>query len=47
MKARLALVASVPLGAVHLHDYGTLVWLVWWVGLAVLLLRGRSVVGPQ
>ena len=43
----LALVASVPLGAVHLHDYGTLVWLVWWVGLAVLLLRGRSVVGPQ
>ena len=37
-----ALFVSVPLTALDLHDLGTLVWLVWWVGVAVLLLRHRT-----
>ncbi|HET9500492.1 MAG TPA: hypothetical protein VFO98_09540 [Marmoricola sp.] len=34
-----ALFVAVPLAAANLHDYGTLVWIVWWVGVAVTLLR--------
>lgn len=37
-----ALFVSVPLAAVDLHDLGTLVWVVWWVGVAVQLLRRRA-----
>lgn len=37
-----ALFVSVPLTALDLHDLGTLVWLVWWIGVAVLLLRHRA-----
>ncbi len=35
------LVASVPAAAIGQQDWGTLVWLVWWVGVAVCLLRHR------
>ena len=34
-----ALLAAPPLASIGLHDLPTLVWLVWWVGLAVTLLR--------
>jgi len=27
------------------HNAGSLVWMIWWIGLAVLLLRGRSMTG--
>lgn len=33
------LLASVPLTAIGQQDWGTLVWLVWWIGVAVSLLR--------
>lgn len=33
------LVAAVPAASVGIQDYATIVWLVWWVGLAVLMLR--------
>ena len=36
------LVASVPAAAIGQQDWGTLVWLVWWVGLGVWLLRHRQ-----
>ena len=35
------MVAAAPLWVVALQDVPTLVYLVWWVGLCVLLLRGR------
>jgi hypothetical protein len=35
------LFVAVALTGYNLHDLGTLVWLVWWVGLAVCLLRHR------
>lgn len=38
----LVLLAAVPGAALGLQDYATLVWLVWWVGLAVLMLRYRA-----
>ena len=38
----LVLFVAVPLTAYNLHDLGTLVWLVWWIGLAVCLLRHRN-----
>jgi hypothetical protein len=38
----LVLFASTPLAAVNLHDWGTLVWMVWFVGVGVLLLRHRD-----
>lgn len=37
------LIAGVPAASVGLQDYATLLWLVWWVGLAVTMLRR----GPQ
>jgi hypothetical protein len=40
----LALLAAPALGVVALHDLPTLLWFVWWVGLAVWLLRARPVV---
>ena len=33
------LFASTPLAAVNLHDWGSLVWMVWFVGVGVTLLR--------
>ena len=37
------LLLAAPVGAVvGLQDYPTLVWLVWWVGVAVMLLRHHS-----
>lgn len=33
------LLAAVPGAALGLQDYATLVWVVWWVGVAVILLR--------
>ena len=39
----IALFVSAPLAAWNLHDFGTLVWLVWWIGLGVLMLRHRAV----
>ena len=35
------LLASVPAATVGQQDWGTLVWLVWWVGVAVCLFRHR------
>jgi hypothetical protein len=35
------LLAAVPGAALGLQDYATLLWLVWWIGLAVLMLRHR------
>ena len=36
-----ALFAAVPATGIGAQDLGTLVWMVWWVGLAVCLLRHR------
>lgn len=36
----LGLMAAPPLAAMSLHDLPTLLYLVWWVGLCVILLRG-------
>ena len=36
------LLASTPLAALNLHDWGTLVWMVWFVGVGVLLVRHRD-----
>lgn len=33
------LLTAVPAASVGLQDYATLVWLVWWIGLAVAMLR--------
>lgn len=35
------LLASVPAAGIGQQDWGTLVWLVWWVGVAVCLFRHR------
>lgn len=35
------LFSSVPAAAIGQQDWGTLVWLIWWVGVAVCLLRHR------
>ena len=35
------LLISVPAATVGQQDWGTLVWLIWWVGVAVCLLRHR------
>ncbi len=35
------LLASVPAAAIGQQDWATLVWLVWWIGIAVSLLRHR------
>ena len=37
-----ALFASTPLAAVSLHDWGTLIWMVWFVGVGVLMVRHRD-----
>ncbi len=34
-----ALIAAVPAASIGIQDYATLVWLVWWVGVAVKLVR--------
>lgn len=39
----LVLFASVPLAAVGQQDWGELVWIVWWIGVAVSMLRQPSV----
>ena len=36
------LLASVPAAGIGQQDWGTLVWLVWWIGVAVGLLRHRT-----
>jgi len=38
----LALLASTPLAGIGQQDWGSLVWMVWFVGVAVLLLRHRD-----
>ncbi len=38
----LALLASPPLSAVGQQDWGTLVWMVWFVGVCVLMLRTQE-----
>jgi len=40
--AGLALLASTPLSAVGLQDWGSLVWMIWFVGVCVLMLRHRE-----
>lgn len=40
----IALIAAVPAASIGIQDYATLVWIVWWVGLGVLMLR---VQGPE
>jgi hypothetical protein len=37
-----ALLVSTPLEALELQDVGTLVWMVWFVGVGVLMLRHRE-----
>ena len=39
------LFVSVPLAAIGQQDWGTLVWMVWWIGVAVSLLRHRPAAG--
>ncbi len=43
----LALLASTPLSAVGLQDWGTLVWMIWFTGVGVLLLRHQEPAGPE
>lgn len=38
----IVLVTAVPAASVGLQDYATLVWVVWWIGVAVCLLRHRD-----
>ena len=40
--AAVALLVSTPLSGVGQQDWGTLVWMVWFVGLGVLMLRHRE-----
>jgi hypothetical protein len=42
MVASIMLFVSTPLAAVELQDWGTLVWMVWFVGAGVLMLRHRD-----
>jgi len=35
------LLASVPLAGIDQQDWGTLVWIVWWIGVGISLLRHR------
>jgi len=42
MVAGLALLASTPLSAVGQQDWGSLVWMVWFIGVCVLLLRHQE-----
>jgi len=46
-----ALLVSTPLAALNLHDWGTLVWMVWFLGAGVLMVRhaedGVDAVVPQ
>ena len=37
-----ALLASTPLAAIGQQDWGTLVWMVWFIGVAVLMMRHRD-----
>lgn len=45
--AGVVLVASTPLAAVGMQDYGTLVWMVWAIGAGVLMLRHRQPVSVE
>jgi hypothetical protein len=36
------LLASTPLAGIGQQDWGTLVWMVWFVGVAVLMIRHRE-----
>lgn len=38
----LALLASTPLAGIGQQDWGTLVWMVWFVGVGVLMMRHRD-----
>lgn len=40
--AGLALLVSTPLAGIGQQDWGTLVWMVWFVGVGVLMLRHRE-----
>ena len=40
------LLTAAPLASIGLQDYATVVWLVWWVGLAALMLRQAGGVEP-
>ncbi|HET7349768.1 MAG TPA: hypothetical protein VFJ28_02400 [Marmoricola sp.] len=41
------LLVSTPLSLVELQDLGTLVWMVWFVGVCVLMLRHRETAGTE
>ena len=43
----IALLASTPLAGIGQQDWGTLIWLVWFVGVGVLMLRHREPVGVR
>lgn len=43
----LALLASTPLAGIGQQDWGTLVWMVWFVGVGVLALRHRDPVAVE
>lgn len=43
----IGLLVSTPLSLVELQDLGTLVWMVWFVGVCVLMLRHRETAGTE
>lgn len=43
----IALLASTPLSLVGLQDWGTLVWMVWFTGVCVLMVRHREAAAPD
>lgn len=43
----IVLLASTPLSLVGLQDWGTLVWMVWFTGVCVLMLRHRDAALPD
>lgn len=44
--AAVALLVSTPLAGIDQQDWGTLVWMVWFIGLGVLMLRHRPTAAP-
>jgi hypothetical protein len=46
-----ALLVSTPLAALNLHDWGVLIWMIWFLGAGVLMVRhadeGADAIVPQ